>query len=142
MENEIFNDMYKVETQHWWFVARRKIIEHVIKKLNLIENASIFDAGCGTGDNLNMLSKFGNVVAMERDNNAFGKAKSRGVGEVFKGELPDGVHEKIKKENFSSSRLLVLNNPSLDEMQNNKLRDLFISKYFSGNKNIFFLDGK
>ena len=99
MENEIFNDMYKVETQHWWFVARRKIIEHVIKKLNLIENASIVDAGCGTGDNLNMLSKFGNVVAMERDNNAFGKAKSRGVGEVFKGELPDGVHEEIKKEN-------------------------------------------
>jgi len=30
MENELFDEMYKVETQHWWFVARRKIIESVI----------------------------------------------------------------------------------------------------------------
>ena len=99
MENEIFNDMYKVETQHWWFVARRKIIKHVINNLGLIENASILDAGCGTGDNLSMLSKFGNVVAMEKDENAFEKAKSRGKAQVYKGELPNGVHEEIKKEN-------------------------------------------
>lgn len=99
MENEIFDDMHKVETQHWWFVARRRIIERVIKRFNLITNVSIFDAGCGTGDNLKMLSSFGHVVAMEKDGNAFEKAKSRGVGQVYKGELPDGVNEEIRKEN-------------------------------------------
>lgn len=98
MENEIFDDMYKVETQHWWFVARRKIIESIIKKLNLKKNAQIFDAGCGTGDNLKMLSKYGNVVAMERDSNAFEKAQSRNVGEIYKGELPKIIHDNIKKD--------------------------------------------
>jgi SAM-dependent methyltransferase len=99
MENEIFDDMYKVETQHWWFVARRKIIENVIHKLKLKKGSSILDAGCGTGDNLAVLSKYGEVVAMERDSNAFQKAHSRGIGKVFKGELPNEIHEGIKKDN-------------------------------------------
>ena len=99
MENEIFNDMFKVETQHWWFVARRRIIECVITKLNLDNDALIFDAGCGTGDNLNMLSRFGNVIAMERDANAFEKANSRATGKVYRGELPDGVSEEIQNNN-------------------------------------------
>jgi SAM-dependent methyltransferase len=99
MENELFEEMYKVESEHWWFVARRKIVESIIKSLKLDKNASILDAGCGNGDNLLFLSKYGDVVAMERDINALEKAASRGVGKVLQGELPGNIHADISKEN-------------------------------------------
>jgi SAM-dependent methyltransferase len=99
MENKLFEEMYKFEARHWWFVARRKIIENVIKSLKLGKNVSIFDAGCGNGDNLSFLSKYGNVVAMERDDNALKKAVSRATGKVFQGELPGNIHAEIKKDN-------------------------------------------
>ncbi len=99
MENEIFDEMYKVETQHWWFVARRKLIEAVIQKLELGKDSLIMDAGCGNGDNLAFLSKYGAVVAMERDANAFAKAQTRGIGEVLKGDLPNNIHVDVRKDN-------------------------------------------
>jgi len=99
MENEIFDEMHKVETQHWWFVARRKIIESVIQKLDLENDSHIMDAGCGNGDNLVFLSKYGDVVAMERDGNALLKAQARRVSNVLKGELPDNIPADINKDN-------------------------------------------
>lgn len=99
MENELFDEMYKVETQHWWFVARRKIIASVIDGLSLESNSKIMDAGCGNGDNLEFLSKYGELVAIEREDNALARAKSRQIGKVVKGELPDNFPSDINKEN-------------------------------------------
>ena len=97
MENAIFDEMSGVETQHWWFVARRKIIETVIQKLDLAKDSHILDAGCGNGDNLAFLSKYGELVAMERDDHALIKAQARQVAKVFKGELPDKIPPDINK---------------------------------------------
>lgn len=99
MENEIFDAMHKVETQHWWFVARRKIIESIIKNLDLGKNLQIMDAGCGNGDNLAFLSKYGDVVAMDTDDNALVNARARCIGKVLKGDLPDNLPKDIGKDN-------------------------------------------
>jgi SAM-dependent methyltransferase len=99
MENELFDEMYKVETQHWWFVARRKIIENFIQNLDLDKSAHIMDAGCGNGDNLSILSKYGDVTALERDDNALLKAQARQIGKVLKGALPDNIPTDINKDN-------------------------------------------
>ncbi len=99
MENELFDEMYKIEARHWWFVARRKIIESVVGRLKLNKDSSILDAGCGNGDNLAMLSKYGDVVAMERGESALKNAQSRGIGKVLQGELPEHVHEDVRKDN-------------------------------------------
>jgi len=95
MEKELFDEMYQVESHHWWFVARRKIIISVIEKLNLENNARIFDAGCGNGDNLSLLANYGQVTAMERDDNALAYAKNRGIGKIYQGELPNTVPDEI-----------------------------------------------
>ncbi len=123
MENELFDEMYKVETQHWWFVARRKIIESVIKKLDIDKGSHIMDAGCGNGDNLAFLSKYGDVVAMERDGNALEKAKVRDVGQVLKGELPDNIHADIRRDNDLLVLLDVLEHIDDDAGSLNALRD-------------------
>lgn len=99
MENKLFDEMYKVETQHWWFVARRKIIASVIEGLGLEANSKIMDAGCGNGDNLEFLSKYGELTAIEREEKALQKAQSRKIGQVVKGELPDNFPSDINKEN-------------------------------------------
>lgn len=99
MEKELFEEMYKVEAKHWWFMARRKIIGNVIQGLELGKNIQILDAGCGNGDNLELLSLYGDVLAMERDDNALGKAQKRGIGKVVKGQLPNGIPECLSKDN-------------------------------------------
>jgi SAM-dependent methyltransferase len=99
MENDLFNKMHEVEAEHWWFVARRKIIESVIKKLDLGPSPHILDVGCGIGDNLALLSKYGDVVSMERDDNALSKARARNIGRVVKGEFPDEIAKDVSQEN-------------------------------------------
>ena len=123
MENQLFDQMLKLESQHWWFVARRKIIECMIKNLNLESNATILDAGCGNGDNLPILAKYGSVVAMEKDESAFLTAQKRNIGNVMQGELPEQVHADINKDNDLIVLLDVLEHIDEDSKSLSVLRD-------------------
>ena len=96
MENKIFQNMLKLESSHWWFVARRKIIQRAINNLDLPRNIRILDAGCGNGDNLSLLSTFGDLVAFEKNEYALKTAKSKKIGEIYKAELPDKLPNTIK----------------------------------------------
>ncbi|MEA5593945.1 class I SAM-dependent methyltransferase [Rivularia sp. UHCC 0363] len=91
MEKDFYLQYASVEDKHWWFVARRQIIEQVILKLNLPKNAQILEAGCGTGGNLQMLSRYGKVSAMELDEIACQLANQRQVIQVKRGSLPDNI---------------------------------------------------
>jgi len=96
MENKIFQKMLKLESSHWWFVARRKIIQKAINNLDLPRNIRILDAGCGNGDNLSLLSTFGDLVAFEKNEYALKTAKSKKIGEIYKAELPDKLPNTVK----------------------------------------------
>ncbi|MEM6399658.1 MAG: class I SAM-dependent methyltransferase [Cyanobacteria bacterium P01_D01_bin.116] len=91
MEKEFYLQYASVEDKHWWFVARRQIIQQVIRKLDLPKNAQILEAGCGTGGNLQMLSRYGQVSAMELDEIACQFANQRQVTQVKRGSLPDDI---------------------------------------------------
>ncbi|MCM0588930.1 MAG: class I SAM-dependent methyltransferase [Gloeotrichia echinulata DVL01] len=91
MESQMYQEMMEVEDKHWWFVARRSIIEQVIRKLNLPADAEIFEAGCGTGGNLAMLSHHGRVYGMELDETARTFASDLKIGEIEPGFLPDNI---------------------------------------------------
>jgi len=123
MENELFDEMYKVETQHWWFVARRKIIAGVIDGLSLGPDPKIMDAGCGNGDNLEFLSKYGELTAIETDDTALKRAQSRQMGKVVKGELPDNFPADINRDNDLIVLLDVLEHIDDDEKSLSILRN-------------------
>lgn len=91
MEKDFYLQYASVEDKHWWFVARRQIIEQVIANLNLPKNSLILEAGCGTGGNLQMLSRHGRVSAMELDEIACQLANQRQVTPVKPGSLPDNI---------------------------------------------------
>lgn len=98
MEAQIYEDMLQLEDKHWWFIARRKIIADVLSKSIKQDHVKIFDAGCGNGDNLKMLSEFGEVTAIEKDSSACQRAANRQVCQVFPGELPNNIPNEIKDE--------------------------------------------
>lgn len=90
MEPEIYRDMAKLQEQHWWFAARRLILSAVISRLPLPlhPTADILEIGCGTGGNLGMLSRFGQISAVEMDDFARRQAEIVGGIAVKSGALP------------------------------------------------------
>jgi SAM-dependent methyltransferase len=91
MDKDFYFQYAAVEDKHWWFVGRREILNRVICQLKLPENAKILEAGCGTGGNLRMLSRHGQVAAMELDEIACQFANQRQVTEVRLGSLPHRI---------------------------------------------------
>lgn len=70
MNPAAYLEMAEVESRHWWFSGRREILSRTIASLHLPQNAKILEVGCGTGGNLHMLAKFGELSALELDDNA------------------------------------------------------------------------
>jgi 2-polyprenyl-3-methyl-5-hydroxy-6-metoxy-1,4-benzoquinol methylase len=67
MDNEIFLRQIKNQKQHWWFQARKKIIEKIIFRINFKKKINILDYGSGSGVNIDMLSKYGRVDVHEKN---------------------------------------------------------------------------
>lgn len=91
MEREVYNKMYLYEDVHWWFVARRLILQKILDHFYSREKGRILEVGCGSGGNLHMLSSYGDVFAMELDDEAKNIANCRNICNVKKGSLPDNI---------------------------------------------------
>lgn len=98
MENEAYLAMAQQEEKHWWYVGRRRILKSIIKSKILVpSNATLLEVGCGTGGNLDMLSTFGKVDAIELNEMARKIAQSRSNINVESGALPDNMPTVNKK---------------------------------------------
>ena len=92
MQREAYSQMYHNEDRHWWSVSRRIIVQKVLDcYLPDRDPRSILEVGCGSGGNLELLSKYGDLCAMELDDDAREMAKRRGICLVEKGSLPDNI---------------------------------------------------
>ena len=90
MDAQVYERMAELDSSHWWFVARREIIESVIRReVRPPEGARILEIGCGTGHNLAMLAKFGTVEASELDDSARAIATQRFGRKIHAAALPD-----------------------------------------------------
>ena len=94
MERATYERMAEIDADHWWFVARRKIIAALIERqagLRRGGTARILEVGAGTGSNLALLQRYGQVDAIEPDDEARALASARSGIAVKGGLLPDGV---------------------------------------------------
>lgn len=90
MERKVYEQMAKLDGSHWWFTARRRILDGLIERVvRPPKNARILELGAGTGHNLAMLSRFGSVEASELDPVARELASERLGREVKEAALPD-----------------------------------------------------
>lgn len=90
MDAQVFARMAELDADHWWFVARRQILESLIQReIRPPRDARILEIGCGTGHNLAMLGRFGRVEATELNAAARGIATKRLGRPVRSAALPD-----------------------------------------------------
>lgn len=92
MDRAIYQAMAAEEDAHWWFVARRRVLASLIeRRARPPADSLVLDMGCGSGGNMQMLSRFGTVEGIEYDAPAREIAAARGIGTVAPGGLPDGL---------------------------------------------------
>jgi SAM-dependent methyltransferase len=79
MEKDSYDVEGKVESFHWWFFVRRRLLRGLLHSLDLPQEFSAVDIGCGTGSNLRTLGSVGiyNVVGLDRSLYALSLAKKK-----------------------------------------------------------------
>ena len=95
MEQSVYKRHIYNEREHWWFSARREIINSIIQNLKSKKKLSILDFGAGSGTNIDMLCKFGNVDVFEKNNKTklYLKKKYKNIKKVK-------ILEKIPKNKY------------------------------------------
>ena len=82
MEKFTYQEMYDDERDFWWYVARRKILNSVIKSLKL-KSPKVLEIGSGSGGNVKLLNKYGSYLGIEKESHAIELSKSRHPDKEF-----------------------------------------------------------
>ncbi len=90
MDRRVYDRMAEHDSTHWWYRARRDILaDFLTREGKLPAQAKILEIGCGTGHNLPMLARFGEVDAIEIDPAARAIASQRLGKPVGSAPLPE-----------------------------------------------------
>jgi SAM-dependent methyltransferase len=90
MERIVYDRMAELDERHWWYRARREVLASLIaRRIKLPSDARILEIGCGTGHNLQMLARFGDVDGIELDDAARAVAEKRVGKPMGSSPLPD-----------------------------------------------------
>ncbi len=85
METDKYIKFYKVEKEHWWFVARKNLIIHILNKcLPINSNSSLLDFGCGTGGNLDEFALRYNAFGADMSELAIEFCEKRKLKNLYK----------------------------------------------------------
>lgn len=77
MNKNEYQKLYNFENFYWWHVGRKQIIQSLLQEISLKNNSRILDAGCGTGGNMKILARFGNVIGIDNSPEAIKFCKKR-----------------------------------------------------------------
>jgi SAM-dependent methyltransferase len=92
MQEHLYKELYELESKHWWFVAKKRIVLSLMRKyINYDKNNKILDAGCGSGLMLNDLKEFGQVYGMDYSKEAIKFSKLIFDGEIKQGYMPGNI---------------------------------------------------
>lgn len=79
MKSELINTEKGLEDSYWWFVGRRSILEHVLRRFAKRSRVAV-DVGCGSGRNMQLLSHYSEwVTGLDRSPAALHLAAARGL---------------------------------------------------------------
>jgi len=77
-----------VESFHWWFAVRRKLLRLLLSSIDIPKNSLVLDVGCGTGSNLRTLVSAGLYpVGLDRSAYALKLARSKENFSLLAGDL-------------------------------------------------------
>jgi len=130
MDRKNYEAEISLEKYHWWYVTRRLILKSICDNyIKSKKKLRILEIGCGSGGNLDFLSQYGEVHAMETDDFAIKNAKSKKICEVRKGMLPNNIP-------YDKSFDIICLFDVLEHIQDDKLSLQAIDKYLNNNGKI------
>ncbi len=94
MNPDVYRRMFTLEDEHWWFAGRRAYLSKLLDRFLRSRSGLLCEIGCGTGGNLSMATKYGEVHAVEMEEQAIELAKSRNlpaVSKIVRGHLPEDI---------------------------------------------------
>lgn len=88
------------EDNHWWFATRTWSLLNLLDQFLARRDADILDIGCGAGNMIHHLSRYGNVQGIEVDARPVAMAQARGYavqqGDATRGTLfPDASFDLV-----------------------------------------------
>jgi SAM-dependent methyltransferase len=95
MDTRYYATLNDVQERHWWYAARRTILDRVLTRVfeSGVPQGKLYDLGCGVGANLPVLEKFGPTLGVDMSPEAIAFCKIRGADNVVQADLNrlDGV---------------------------------------------------
>jgi len=98
VDTDYYATLDTVQERHWWYSARRTILERVLARAFAegVPDGKLYDLGCGVGANLPVLEKFGPTLGVDMSPEAIEFCQRRGRTNVTRADLnvlqgiPDG----------------------------------------------------
>lgn len=84
MSQRLIDIFSQIEEYHWWFEGRRIFLKKIMDSYldPKRQKIKILDIGCGTGSNINFLSKFGEVYGVDNYKLAIDYCKRKGYKNI------------------------------------------------------------
>jgi len=157
MNKQEYEIMYRFEENYWWYVGLHELILFYVNKYSKGSlDKRIFDAGCGTGKMLEMLSNYTYTEGVDFSEEAVFFSKKRGIKNIKVANLNTwkakensydfiisadvicsiGIeNDLIIVDNFMKSLkkggILILNLPALEVLRRNHDKAVFVAKRYS-----------
>lgn len=88
METHLYGSFYQLESKHWWFIVRRKLVHKLIKLYRPhAGRLTILEVGCGTGKLLEELSAHNDTMGIDKSAEAVKFSKQRGLENVTESSI-------------------------------------------------------
>lgn len=87
MERSAYHEFRDLEDRHWWFLGRKAIFVHLLRRLRLAHAPRILDLGCGMGGMLEALGSLApqaQVVGADVAQEALEHCRTRGFTQTLK----------------------------------------------------------
>ena len=129
MDNNTFLRQIRNQEKHWWFQARKKIIDEIIFEINFKKKINILDFGSGSGVNIDILQKYGEVDIQEKNKIArINIKKIKRINKIYSSL-------RVKKNHYH----LILVADVLEHVKNPRILLKILKTFLKKDGYIFFL---
>ncbi len=107
MESEAYSEMIRLQEQHWWFVARREVIQSFIKlQMPDSSKANVLEIGCGVGGNVELLGTSGSYLGIDMHKPAIDYCSEKFPQFSFKCARIEDIPQEFNSNKFDSIYIL------------------------------------